>query len=166
MKKLILALAMLIPATFATLAQEPAADSSQSLTPVEGSFSKFEYQGFSLMVPSASTVDMTTKEAVIKCNDGSFGMSIKVEKDKGASANAATEMCRRMVSELDVKGARITKMLIHGMQGAKLEGVTEGAPITVLILAVDKKYVKIVVINTPDHADWVNITLDSITPLS
>lgn len=164
MKNLILAIALLAPGV-ATYAQEPTAGTVHNLTPVEGGFSRFEYQGFSFMVPSGATISEKDKEALVKCADGTFGMSVKVEKDKKASAQSAVEMCRRMVTELDVRGAKITKMLIHGMQGAKLEGMTEGIPVSVLILAVDGQYVKTVIINTPAHTDWVNIALDSITRL-
>lgn len=164
MKRYILALALLCPPMLVP-AQSAQVTQSETVTPVEGNFSKFEYQGFSMMVPASSQIDMTAKEAIVKTNDGTFGMSVKVEKDKDAKTDAAVEMCRRMATDLDVKGARVTKVMIHGLQGGKLEGTTEGAPISVLILNAGGKYLKMVVINTPDHADWVNITIDSVTPV-
>ncbi|MCM1005524.1 MAG: hypothetical protein NC402_04430 [Prevotella sp.] len=166
MKKIflsILAIAAIAPIT--VHAQQPDRILEESVTPVEGSFFKFEYQGFSMMIPANNEVEMSAKEAVVKSPDGTFGMSVKVEKDKSASANTAVEMCRRMVNELDVKGAKVSRVIIHGMQGGKLEGITEGIPVTVLILNAGGKYFKMVIINTPDHADWVNITADSVTEL-
>lgn len=165
MKKFLFALG-LIASVVPAWAQQIGVQDVVTETAAEQMFVQFDYQGFTMQVPAGCEVNLTTKEAVLKCGDGTFGMSVKVEKDKGASAEAAVEMCRRMVRELDVKDSKITKVMIHGMQGGKLEGTTEGAPVSVLILATKGKYIKVVVINTPEHADWVNITLDSLAPLS
>lgn len=163
MKKLMLCLALLMSGGV-VLGQEPAA-APQTKMSAEGGFYEFEYQGFGIMVPTASQASVSGSEAVLKCADGTFGMSVKVEKDRGASADSALEMCRRMVSEFGVEGARITKMLIHGMQGVRLEGITEGLPVTVQIMAVDGRYLRIVAMSTPAHADWVGVALDSVTRL-
>ncbi|MCM1320331.1 MAG: hypothetical protein NC217_08135 [Muribaculaceae bacterium] len=167
MKTIFTALTMAVIALspIGTAAQQPTETVIESVTPVEGNFSKFEYQGFSMMIPANNEIEMTTKEAIVKCIDGTFGMSVKVEKDSKASAAAAVQMCQRMVTDLDVKNAKVSRVIIHGMQGGRLEGVTEGAPINVVILDTGKQYLKMVIINTPDHADWVNITIDSINKL-
>lgn len=162
-KKYLLCVAECLCLTVPVFAQKVSESVTESVRPVEGSFSRFDYQGFSMMIPSGSSVDMTSKEAIVKSNDGTFGMSVKVEKDKDASATAAVEMCRRMVSELDVRGAKVSRVMVHGMQGGRLEGMAEGAPMSVLILKSDDCYFKIVFINTPERADWVNICIDSVT---
>ena len=164
MGKYLLAIGLLLSSA-AVSAQEPVISADLSVVSNETLFKSFEYQGFTMQVPANCEANISKKEAVLKCIDGTFGMSIKVEKDKNASPNAAVEMCRRMVRELDVKNSKITKVMIHGMQVGKLEGTTEGAPISVLILAVKGKYLKMVIINTPEHADWANIVIDSVAPL-
>lgn len=165
MKKLALALGLLLGIAPFASAQEQVAEVTEQSQAECLDFQEFEYQGFKMNIPINSEVSMTTKEAIVKCKDGTFGMSLKIEKDKGATPNAAYEMCKRMVTELDVKDSKITKVMVHGMQGAKLEGVTEGAPVSVLILATKDKYVKMVIICTPEHAAWANIVTDSIAPL-
>lgn len=145
-------------------AQQPAPDEAAPVAAqTTGGFTKYDYQGYSFMIPAGSRVRATDAEAVIRTEDGTFGMSVKVESDRKASAGAAVELCRRMVRELDVKGAKVTRVLVHGLQGAKLEGQTEGLPITVFILAHDGRYVKMVLINTPQQAATVNIVTDSVT---
>lgn len=166
MKKIFTILTVVIFALQLNAGSLPGAEViEEAITSIKDRFSNFEYQGFTLMVPSDNEIHVTDKEAVVKCTDGTYGLSVKVEKDRGATANAAVEMCRRMVTELDVKNAKISRVIIHGMQGGKLEGVTEGAPITVLILDAGSKYFKLVIINTPNHADWVNITIDSVNKI-
>lgn len=167
MKNLFIALILAAAMSPTMLPAQQTADTlSESVRPVEGNFSEFEYQGFTMLIPSNSTVDSTTKEAIVKCPDGTFGMSVKVEADKSASATSAVQLCRRMVTDLDVKNATISRVMIHGMKGGRLQGITEGAPINVVILDTGKKYLKMVIINTPDHADWVNITIDSINKIT
>lgn len=145
-------------------AQRPAPDDAAPVAAqTTGRFTKYDYQGYSFMIPAESLVRATDTEAVIRTPDGTFGMSVKVERDRKAAPGAAVELCRRMVRELDVKGAKVTRVLVHGLQGAKLEGVTEGLPITVLILAHEGRYVKMVLINIPQQAATVNIVTDSVT---
>jgi hypothetical protein len=166
MRKILICLG-LMACTPGSFAQQPSQDTPQSEQEASASqndsFTKFEYQGFVFAIPASVRMNETSKEAIGKCEDGTFGMSIKVEKDKAASGNAAVEMCRRMVTELSVADARVTKLLVHGMVGAKMEGNVEGSPLTMLILAADGKFVKVVIINTPQRADWVNLVLDSVT---
>lgn len=133
-----------------------------SLTRVEGNFSRLDYKGFSMLIPSGSDVNLTDKEAIVKYTDGTYGMSVKVESDKDASASAAVQICRRLVNDLDVRGAKVSRVLIHGMSGGRLEGYVEGAPINVVVLDAGKKYLKLVIINTPNRSDWTNMTVDSV----
>lgn len=137
---------------------------SSFITPIQGSFSKFEYQGFTMLIPAPSDTRTTPDEAIIKTPDGTLGMSLKIESDRGATPEAALQMCRRMATELHVKGATVSHLSIHGLRGARLQGTTEGLPITVLILADKGKYLKLVIIHTPEQSDLTNIIIDSITP--
>lgn len=138
------------------------AQTSETFTS-QDSFTRFDYQGYTMSVPAGVQIDITGKEAILKSDDGTFGMSLKVEADKGASQSKALEMCRRMVTDLDVKNAQISRVSIHGLNGARLEGITEGAPISMLILAAHHQYLKMVIINTPEHTSWASVTMDSLS---
>ena len=120
------------------LTESPA--DSTLIAPIQGNFSKFEYKGYRMLIPSPAETRATEQEAVIKTADGTLGMSLKIESDKGASADAAIQMCRRMAGELLVKGAAVAHLSIHGLRGARLTGTAEGVPVTVLILAAKGEY--------------------------
>ena len=100
----------------------------EDLTPVAGTFSRFNYDGFTMLVPSGTLISKSDQEAVVKAADGTFGLSLKVEKDAAASPEAALQLCSRLVSDLRIKGARVTRVSIHGMAGGRVQGTVEGAP--------------------------------------
>ena len=135
----------------------------EDLTPVAGTFSRFNYDGFTMLVPSGTLISKSDQEAVVKAADGTFGLSLKVEKDAAASPEAALQLCSRLVSDLRIKGARVTRVSIHGMAGGRVQGTVEGAPISVVVLDGSGKYVKLVVINMPDRADWADMAIDSLS---
>ncbi len=57
----------------------------------------------------------------------------------------------------------MTRVSIHGMAGGRVQGTVEGAPISVVVLDGSGKYVKLVVINMPDRADWADMAIDSLS---
>lgn len=163
MKKIALVIVMLIAGVSAFAVS--VSEENVAVTPVEGSFSQLDYKGFSMLIPSNSQVNMTDNETIVKQPDGTYGMSVKVEIDKGASPTAAVQICRRLVNDLDVRGAKVSRVLVHGMTGGRLEGYAEGAPINVLVLDAGGKYLKLVIINTPERAAWTNMTIDSVNKI-
>lgn len=129
----------------------------------ETAFRPFEYEGFTLSIPTEAVVTQKEGTAIVKAADGTFGMSIEVKADKKAREEAAVQICRRMVSELGISDARLQRVMVHGLKGARVMGRSQGAPITVLVLDGGKKYLQIVVLNTPMRQGWTDFCLDSVT---
>lgn len=165
MKKIVFAIVLLALGLPTQVLADINTRTSDIVTPIEGNFSRMDFEGFTMLIPSQSLVSETEKEAIVKMADGTYGMSVKIEEDRSASASAAVQICNRLVNDLDVKRAKVTRVIIHGMQGGRLEGTAEGAPVNVLVLDAGKKYLKLVIINTPAHADWANITIDSVNKI-
>lgn len=155
MKKAFALLILALVAWLPTLAQDEA--------PANDGFRTLEYEGYKMLIPQEAVVDERESEAVVKLPDATFGMSVKVEGDKKASASAAVEMCRRLARDLHVKGAQVARVMIHGMEGGRLEGITEGTPINVLILADKGKYLKLIILSAPEHLLYPSITIDSVS---
>lgn len=159
MKKYIVTLLLLFSALIPAAAQLSQPVGEVKLTP-------FTYNNISILIPEGCTPRVSDKEAVVKQPDSSFGLSLKIEKDKSATPALAEKLCRGMIQDLDVKEYSLTRVLIHGMSGARLSGKVEGTPVDVVILDGGKCLVKLVIIALPDHHIPVNRIIDSITRLS
>lgn len=125
-------------------------------------FKPVQYEGFELLVPAEAEMHDTGKSAIVKCPDGTFGLSLQVTKDKKAGTEAAVQLCRRMVTDLKISGATLSRVTMHGLSGARVRGTAEGAPITVLVLDGGKRFFQAVAINTPRREAWVDRCLESI----
>lgn len=162
MKKFLLSLTLLAAAaavmpSYAQDATTPAVQEQQI------DYADFNYQGFNIKVPAGCKIEMTSKEALLKSDDKTFGLSMKVEKDAKASGESAVQMCNRMIADLDIKGAQLNRLTNHGMNGARVQGTIEGAYINVVILDAGGKYVKLVIISAPEKASLAETIIDSIT---
>lgn len=162
-KKILMILALAAPAACGAAAQEPAV-SDKVENVAETGFSAFSYQGFDMLVPAGSQVEMTGKEAVLKTDDRRYGLSLKIETEADASPEAAVQLCSRMISELNIKNAQLNRVMIHGMAGGRLQGTIEGALINVVVLDASRRYVKLIIITSPDLASWADRTIDSLAP--
>lgn len=121
----------------------------------------FFFNGFVFKIPQNVSVNMEGQEATIKSNDGTFGVSIKTEKDSKATAQGAYEICQRSASELHLKQPKLTKISINGLEGASVEGELEGMNVAVEVLDAGKRYLKVIVLYTDAHVQDAKTVLTS-----
>lgn len=166
MKKIgILIISLVLSAAgFTGQAQTSSAVPTASQTTAEAAteYVDFFFNGLSLKVPQGAPISMEGNEAVLKTPDGSFGFSLKTEKDKKASATGAYELCKRVVTDLHIQQAQLTKVNINGLEGACVDGTLEGVHVAVTVLADGHRYVKLVVICAPSHASWARTVIQSV----
>lgn len=122
----------------------------------------FFFNGYTFKVPQGMPVNMEGNEAVVKSPDGSFGLSVKIEKDSKASANGAYEICKRVVTDLHLQEAKLTKVSVNGLEGACVEGKLEGMHVGVEVLDGGKRYIKAIAIYDASHLDAAKQTLMSV----
>lgn len=125
-------------------------------------FVELYYNGVTLKVPQGAPVDMNSKEAVLKTADGSFGLSLKVEKEPKSSPQGAYEICQRLVTDLNLRQSQLSKVSINGLQGACVDGSLEGSHVAVLVLDAGKRYVKLVVICAPQYVSRAGTVIKSV----
>lgn len=157
----IMAAALLFAAGGVTIkADEPAVQSAAEN--VTNDYVDFFFNGFTMKVPQGMPVNMEGNEALVKSPDGTFGLSLKIEKDAKATAVGAYELCKRVVTDLHLQEAKLTKVSVNGMEGACVEGKLEGMGVGVEILDAGKRYLKAIAIYNDTHADDAKTALMSI----
>lgn len=165
MKRTAFILALLLAAGGATAsAQQPISKTVVTMdTPTPSlDYVDFFFNGYTIKVPQGMPVNMDGNEAVVKSADGTFGLSIKIEKDAKASANGAYELCKRVVTDLHLQEAKLTKVNINGLEGACVEGNLEGMHVGVEVLDGGKRYIKAIAIFDASHTDAAKQALMSI----
>ncbi len=130
----------------------------------EVDYSPFDYQGFRMDLPMNTSVEMTSKEAVLKNPELGVGFSLKLEKDAKADADRAYKLCEALVKDMDVKSAAdVQRVTIAGLKGAMTTGSIEGANLSLLVLSTGDGYLKLVGISSPDQAAIVAHVIGSLT---
>ena len=161
MKKVILAIALaLICGSFASMAQDSNVGVAQTTS---NDYVDFFFNGYNFKIPQGLPVNMENNEATVRNSDGTFGISIKSEKDTKASAAGAYEICKRTVTDLHLGDAKLSKVNIYGLEGARVTGNLEGMHVAVEILDTGKRYMKIVTIYTDAHTADAETLLSEIT---
>lgn len=142
-----IALVLAMPMTAQTVVE------TESVTSVSTSeYVDLFFNGFTMQIPQGLPVNMEGNNATMKNPDGSFGLSLDIEKNKDARPQGAYEITQRLVTDLHIQGAKLSKVKVNGMEGAVLEGKIEGANVAVEVLDAGKKYVKLVAIYTDARA--------------
>ena len=80
MKKIFVSLMIAASALSAAAAVAAPQSAHEDLTPVAGTFSRFNYDGFTMLVPSGTLISKSDQEAVVKAADGTFGLRSRWKK--------------------------------------------------------------------------------------
>lgn len=129
---------------------------------VANDYVDFFFNGLSFKIPQGMPVNMEGNEALVKSVDGSFGLSFKMEKDAKATPTGAYELCKRVVTDLHLQEAKLSKVNINGLEGACVEGKIEGMRVAVEVLDAGKRYLKAIAIFDDSHADAAKEALTAI----
>lgn len=162
MKKVFLSLLFLLTAgIFQVMADDEAQFGMVTENPANN-YVDFFFNGFTFKIPQGMPVNMEGTEATIKNTNGTFGVSIKSEKDANASAQGAYGICQRAVTDLHLIEAKLTKVNINGLEGAVVEGKLEGTNVAIEVLNGGKKYLKTIIIYDDSNLSQAKTILTSI----
>lgn len=114
-----------------------------------------DYAGYEFELPAGIMVDKGSS-FVAKYPDGSFGLSMSNESEKGTNQKIAFEICRRMATELKIPNPHVDKVKYGKCNGAKATGELEGSKVTILVLPYDGEQVTTVMLATPERSEWVD----------
>ncbi len=157
MKKLLLIVALLL-----WILPVNAADTDLSVQDDE-TYSQFHFNKFVIDVPSTQTVDIENNEAIVKTPDGQFGFSLKIEKANRTSIEGALEICQLVTKELKMNNADIKAVTINGLNGARVKATMDDALLNIVVLTDGgKRYVKLVVVSTPEQAAKADHVINSL----
>ncbi len=156
MKKLITiaALAILAALAIPVNAQTPTVSpEEQKALESANWYIPLNYAGFNFEIPAGSLVDKGSK-IVVKYPDGSFGISMENEEFRGGNQKIAYEKARSYVKRYELKDAKVERVTVDGVKGAKASGMLEEHEVTVIILPVNDQQLTTVIMATPKRQEW------------
>lgn len=133
-------------------------NSSQALESANW-FIPLDYGGFEFEIPAGSVVKKDSK-LLVTYPDASFGVSMENEA-VGINQKIAFEKVRSYATRYKLEDAKVEKVNVAGVNGAKATGKLENMQVTILILPVNDQQVTTVIMATPERSDWANHFIDS-----
>ena len=122
-----------------------------------------DYNGFGLELPAGVVVTETAKEALYRDPAHGLGISLKVDKDRKATARSAREECVRLARDMEFKGGDGVRTIdIDGMKGAMTTGTVENENLTLVVLDTGGAYLKLLSITPPEHTDILDHVIHSL----
>lgn len=163
-KLLILALAVVmglpLMAQQNATSQEPTEAEQQKARESANWYIPLNYGGIEFEVPAGSIVEKNSK-MLIKYPDGTFGVSMENEAIS-CDQKLAYEKARMYANKYKLSNAKVNKVTLGGIKGAKATGRLESHDVTVLILPVSDQQITTVLMATPDRQEWADHFQQSI----
>lgn len=142
--------ALAIPANAQTTTLDP---EEQKALESASWYIPLSYGGFNFEIPAGSLVEKNSK-IVVKYPDGSFGVSMENEEFRGGNQKIAYEKAKSYVKRYELKDAKVERITIDGVKGAKASGMLEEHEVTVMILPVNDQQLTVVIMATPNRQEW------------
>ena len=120
-----------------------------------------DYADYEFELPAGVVVDKGSS-LIAKYPDGTFGLSMSNESEKGSNQKIAFEICRRMSTELKLQDTHVDKVKYGKCNGAKATGSMEGRNVTILVLPYDGEQVTAVLLAAPERSAWADHFLQTL----
>lgn len=109
----------------------------------------FSFSDFAFRVPAESRVELQGNRATVQNEVLQFGLSLSLDKTARASVTKTEGLCRRLATNMKVKGTPVAITLPSGLCGSAVYGELEEAAVAVNVFSTPAGYLSIIGVSTP-----------------